>query len=87
MFLTWRFEKAYGACNRLGRAEYIQQPRQLLRRNCAPAFGDPFADMVPIGIAKVEPDAHPAIAEISGAVISCIIAIDQHCLFFDAADF
>ena len=43
--------------------------------------------MIPIGIAQVEPDAHPAIAEISGAVISCIIAIDQHGLFFGAADF
>ena len=29
MFLTWRFEKAYGACNGLGRAEYIQKFREL----------------------------------------------------------
>lgn len=44
------FEKGYGACNGLGRAEYIQKFRKLFWRYCAPAFGDPFADMVPIGV-------------------------------------
>lgn len=43
--------------------------------------------MVPIGIAEIKPDAYPAVAEIGGAVITVFVAVDQHRLFLDPADF
>ena len=43
--------------------------------------------MIPIGIAKVQPDTDPPVAEIRGAVIAICVAIDQHGLFLNAANF
>ena len=38
---------------------------------------DSGADRVPVGIAEVEPDADPAVAEIGGAVIAILVEFDQ----------
>ena len=38
--------------------------------------------MVPVGVAKVEADADPAVAEIGRAEIAGGVAVDQHRLFF-----
>ena len=43
--------------------------------------------MVPVGIAQIEPDANPAVAETGGAVVSVFVGIDQHRLLLRAADF
>ena len=43
--------------------------------------------MVPVGVAQIQPDADPAVAEIGRAVIAVFVAVDQHRLFFRAADF
>ena len=43
--------------------------------------------MVPVGVAQIQPDGDPAVAEIGGAVVALLVAVDQHRLLFRAADF
>src|SRR3546814_12685141 len=46
------------------------QPRQPFRRHRQPALAQPVADRIPVGVAQVEADGAPALAEIGGAVIA-----------------
>ena len=59
----------------------IHEPEQLLRRNLPPASAKPIGDVVPVIGASVQPDADPVRAEISRAIISVGVRIDQRRLF------
>jgi hypothetical protein len=60
----------------------VHQAKQLARGDLTPAFAQPLRHMVPVRVAKVQPDADPFIAEIGGAVIAGRIGFDQAGLFF-----
>jgi len=43
--------------------------------------------MVPIGVVKAQPNANPTIPEIGQAIVTRRVAVDQHRLLLNAADF
>src|SRR3546814_4873353 len=62
------------------------QPGKAFRRDGQPALAQPVADRVPVGVAEVEADADPAVAEIGRAVITIGVHLDQRRLLVGAAD-
>ena len=66
---------------------HIHKLCEFLRCHRASAFRDPVAGMVPIGVAKIQPDANLTIPEIGRAKVTLRVAVYQHRLLLNAADF